>query len=480
MRLGGFTLALCLLLSRAGLAGEWDAAPASLSKVLQSHAVAPGQVGIYVQAVDAAKPLLSINASAPMHPASAIKLVTTWLSLDELGPAWVWPTEVYLQGTVENGTLHGDLILKGYGDPYMVTERLWLLQRQLRLRGIHHINGDLIIDNGFFATSHGDPAGFDGEGLRVYNVLPDAMLVNFQAVRLVITPDPDKAVVRVTADPMPTNLQLENKLRLSQGRCRGLHNGVTLQLVGGAERNRLIVSGDYATACGQYSLTRSVLTGPGYAYGVFRSLWEESGGTLGGRLRVDPHALAELPAETAPFLRVESPPLADVVKSINKFSNNVMARQLFLTLGAEVFGEPASLGKSRRAAQLVLRQRGMPFADLYLDNGAGLSRDTRIAAASLGKLLLAASRSAWMPEYAASLPLAGMDGTLKKRFRHEPATGHMHLKTGRLDDVFATAGYVHASSGRDYVVVLLENFPRADRGPGEAAQSALLRWVYEQ
>jgi D-alanyl-D-alanine carboxypeptidase/D-alanyl-D-alanine-endopeptidase (penicillin-binding protein 4) len=441
--------------------------------------VKPSQAGIYVQPLDSNQPLLSANPAAAFNPASTIKLMTTWLALSELGPDRTWDTEVYLGGKLERGVLQGDLILKGYGDPYLITERLWALQRQLKLRGLRRIDGDLIIDNSYFAVEDTNPGAFDGEELRVYNVLPDALLVNFQAIRLYFSPDPARNSVRVFGDPMPVNLAIENRMRLKPGRCGGFRNGVKLELQGGAERNRLIVSGNYGQDCKLWSMTRSVLTGPSYAYGVFRSLWEESGGVINGTFRVDPNALANFPEDREPFLVVESPPLGDVIRSINKYSNNVMSRHLFLTLGADTFGAPATSAKGRRAAELVLRRQGLELAGLYMENGAGLSRDTRVSAGGLARVLINAGNSPWFAEYVSSMSLAGLDGTLKKRFKTEPATGRMHLKTGRLDGVYATAGYVHAASGRDYVVVILQNYPDADRGPGEEAQAALLRWVYE-
>ncbi len=456
--------------------------PEPVQQVLQGHGVAAQQVGVYVRELNSQAPLVSTNADAAFNPASTIKLLTTWLALSELGPHWTWPTEVYLDGENERGVLRGDLILKGYGDPYFITERLWSLQRQLRLLGLQSIDGDLVIDNGYFADEYGDPGDFDGEDLRAYNVLPDAMLVNFQAIRLYFQPDPPRNRINIMVDPMPANLAVENHLQLKQGKCGGFRNGVTLNLEGGRDRNRLIVSGKYGQECALWSLTRSALTGPTHAYGVFRALWEESGGRLNGGLRVEPGTInTDDPShEREAFLRVESPPLAEVIRYINKFSNNVMSRQVFLTLGAEVLGAPATRDKGRKAATLLLRQQGLEFPELRLDNGSGLSRDTRIAAASLGEILLLAGDSPWLAEYMSSMSLAGMDGTLRKRFTTEPVTGRMHLKTGRLDGVYATAGYVHAASGRDYVVVILQNYKDADRGAGEEMQAALLRWVYEQ
>jgi D-alanyl-D-alanine carboxypeptidase/D-alanyl-D-alanine-endopeptidase (penicillin-binding protein 4) len=449
--------------------------PASVEAAMQRHKVPQSSVSIVVQDVTALKPLLALNATTPRNPASTIKLLTTWLALEHLGPAWVWPTDAYLDGDLVNGTLKGDLVLKGYGDPYFITERLWGFQRELKKRGLNNIEGDLIIDNSFFANEYEDPAAFDGRGLRVYNVNPDALLVNFQAMRFELLPNPATGRVTVLADPMPANLSIVNRLKLRPGRCGGYQNGVGVTVADSPARDTIILSGNYGTNCDLYGLTRSALTAPAFASGVFMSLWKESGGNIVGSWQ-----LGKIAEDAEYFARVESPPLSDVIEYVNKYSNNVMARHLLLTIGADIEGAPASRAKGRRAAQQILSERGMNFPELVVDNGAGLSRQTRIAASSLAQVLMAATKSPWEAEYISSLSLSGLDGTMRKKFRDEELTGQMHLKSGRLQDVFALAGYVHARSGKDFIVVILQNYSQADRGLGEAVQSELIRWIYEQ
>jgi D-alanyl-D-alanine carboxypeptidase/D-alanyl-D-alanine-endopeptidase (penicillin-binding protein 4) len=459
--------------------------PVSVQQVLTARRVPAGTYGIYVQEIGASEPLLSVNAGTGFNPASTAKLLTTWLALEELGPTYSWPTEAYLNGTLERGKLRGDLILKGYGDPYFITERLWQFQQQLRMRGLRAIDGDLVIDNSYFVDEHGDPADFDGQGSRVYNVLPDALLVNFQSVQLNLLPDKTQQTVRVVAEPMPANLAIENRLKAGKSDC-----WASIEAGQSAQSDRLIVTGNYRPNCGEFSVPRAVLTAPTYAYGVFRTLWQDSGGSLTGDLRMQSVAelnnsagtsLASSAAELRqPFLRVMSPPLTDVITYINKFSNNVMARHLFLTLGAETFEPPATLAKARRAATIALRKNGFEFPELYLDNGSGLSRKDRISAHSMAQVLLAAAQRPWAPEFISSLALPGMDGTMRKRFKTEELAGQAHLKTGTLNGVSAAAGYVHARSGRDFVVVIMLNYPGASYGPGQEAQNALIRWVYEK
>ncbi|MGI9292082.1 MAG: D-alanyl-D-alanine carboxypeptidase/D-alanyl-D-alanine endopeptidase [Gammaproteobacteria bacterium] len=449
--------------------------PDEVSRAIRGQRAPLSDISIYVHEVGADGPLLSIGADKARNPASTIKLLTTWVALEQLGPAWTWTTEAYAVGDINDGVLDGDLYLKGYGDPYFITERLWWFQRQLKLRGVNEISGDLVIDNSYFDLEPQDSSEFDGEGLRAYNVAPDALLVNFQAMYMTFRPDTENNRVHLIADPLPANLTFDNRLKLKKGGCGGYQNGIAVDPVDKKTRDRLEIRGKFGRGCNEYSMTRAALTAPTFAYGVFRSIWEESGGVLRGGLRV-----AEVPTEAELVFTTESPPLADVITYVNKFSNNVMARQLFLTLAAERESVPGTLDKARKVTELTLKKHDLEFAELLIANGSGLSRDTRISAEHLGQVLLASANSPWSAEFISSMSLPGLDGTLRKRFTHEAATGRMHMKTGRLSDVYATAGYVHADSGREYVLVVLQNYRRADKGPGEAVQAALLRWVYQQ
>jgi D-alanyl-D-alanine carboxypeptidase/D-alanyl-D-alanine-endopeptidase (penicillin-binding protein 4) len=449
--------------------------PDSVARILAAHKIPVDSLSIFVQEIGKDTPLLAVNSDVPRNPASTIKLLTTYMALEDLGPDYRWKTEAYLGGKLNDGLLDGDLYLKGYGDPYMVVERFWLFLRQMRQRGLLNIAGDLAIDNTYFDVPDTDPGAFDGQAFRTYNVAPDAFLVNFQAINFIFRPDPMANRVEVIAEPKPTNLEIRNQVQLANKSCGGFQLGITVRIADIPAQNQVTFAGRFGSACSDYYLSRSVLQAPSYAYGVFSSLWQEMGAKIQGGVRLE-----QVPEDLDPFLTVESPPLSEVVRSVNKWSNNVMARHIFLTMGAERFGAPATVDKGREAAYMYLAEDGLDFPELRLDNGAGLSRDTRISARSLGRVLLAADDSLYRAEFVSSLPLSGLDGTLRSRFRNEGLTGRMHLKTGRLTDVFAMAGYLRDKSNNQYVVVAIQNYDNAHRGPGEEVQSALLRWVYQQ
>ena len=469
---------LLLALSGTLVAGDdkqTTGLPESVARILAAHKIPEDSLSIFVQEIGQDTPLLSINSDVPRNPASTIKLLTTYMALEDLGPDYRWKTEAYLGGSLNDGLLDGDLYLKGYGDPYMVVERFWLFLRQMQQRGLLNISGDLAIDNSYFDIPKTDPGAFDGQAFRTYNVIPDAFLVNFQAINFIFRPDLIANRVHIIADPNPTNLKIDNRIQLTDKSCGGFQRGIAVHIADAPEQDRVSFTGRFARRCNDYYLSRSVLRGPSYAYGVFNSLWQEMGASLQGGVRIE-----QVPEDLEPFLTVDSPPLSEVIRSVNKWSNNVMARHIFLTMGAERFGPPATVDKGRESAAMYLAEAGLDFPELRLDNGAGLSRDTRISARSLGRVLLAADASLYRAEFVSSLPLSGLDGTLRRRFRNEGLTGRMHLKTGRLTDVFAMAGFLRGKSNNQYAVVAIQNYSDAHRGPGEEVQSALLRWVYQQ
>ncbi|MGH8594945.1 MAG: D-alanyl-D-alanine carboxypeptidase/D-alanyl-D-alanine-endopeptidase, partial [Gammaproteobacteria bacterium] len=206
----------------------------------------------------------------------------------------------------------------------------------------------------------------------------------------------------------------------------------------------------------------------------FKRLWLDLGGALDGRLRV-----ASIPSQARRIYAIESYPLAELIRGINKYSNNVMTGQLLLTLGAERLGVPGSKEKGIAAIKEWLHSEGWEFPHLVLDEGAGLSRKTRIDAKSLGRLLLRAYGSPYMPEFLSSLPIAGIDGSLRNRLSKEPITGRAHLKTGQIDGVASIAGYLKTRRGRTLVAVCLINHPGSHLGGGKQVHDALLRWLHE-
>jgi len=456
-----------------GIVSAQGALPPSVNRVLEGHGISPDGLSILVQEVGSLEPVLVHNPTVPRNPASTIKLLTTWVALDVLGPTYNWPTEIHFLGDWDGQELEGDLAIKGYGDPYLVTEEFWKLLRSLRGIGLENVRGDLVLDGSFFEEVNGDPGDFDSQPFRAYNVLPNALMVNYKTVRFNFLVDERLGAVRISPDPEPSNLEIQNRIRLGEGPCRGYQSGIAFDVLNPVVGRRVVFSGNFPESCGHYALSRSVLQHDTFTFGVFQTLWKQLGGRFSGTVRNQP-----VPENSEPAMVWRSRPLGEVIRSINKFSNNVMTRQLLYSLGAERGGPPGTNEKGVQAIENYLQAQGLQTASLFIDNGAGLSRATRISARLMADVLLVGYQSIYMPEFLASLSLGGLDGTTRGRFNGHPMEGRMHVKTGRLDHVSALAGYIHGNSGRTYVVVVMLNEADVHRGPGGELQDALLRWAF--
>jgi serine-type D-Ala-D-Ala carboxypeptidase/endopeptidase (penicillin-binding protein 4) len=457
-------LALLLLAPLAAYARDL---PPPVRNALARAGVPLDAVGAVVLPLDAASALVAHRADAPMNPASVMKLVTTYAALDLLGPAFTFNTDVLIDGELAGGVLQGDLVIRGGGDPKLTYDRIWQLAHRLRARGLREIRGDIVLDRGLFVVPPHDPARFDKDPRRSYNVGPDALLVNFQSVQYSFIPEGDS--VRVSAEPDLPNLEIASRIKAAKGPCGAWRSDLRHDFVENGLIATVLFSGTFPAECGEKTWSLSLFDGPRYTESVLRWVWSEVGGKLRGEVRA-----AATPASAWLFYRNESEPLANLVRDMNKFSNNVMARQVFLTLSTRD-GAPGEAHASERAVGDWLRAKGIAAPELVLDNGSGLSREARVSAATLGAILKAAWASPLMPELASSFPVFGVDGTLKQR-PGANAIGQAHLKGGTLTGVQSVAGYVVDRRGRRWALAMMVN--HANANAAQPALDALVEWVY--
>ncbi len=407
------------------------ALPAAVETIITNSGIPAAEISLWVAPVDNGRPLVDWQSDLPRSPASSIKAVTTGIGLLLLGENFCWRMDFFTNGRVKNGVLNGDLFIKGYGDPYLVEEKLMDTVIELRERGIDRIAGKVVLDNTYFINRRENPDAFDGHGMEPYNALPNALSINFRTIDVLFTRQGNQVVV--STDPELTYVNIDNSMTMKR------------------------VLGDAGDVF--------------FAY--FKRAWELSGGSLN-----DDWLYGQVPQNAQLLYESCSRPLYEQIAAMNKFSNNIMTRQLFLTLGAELTRPPATLSKARAVVLHRLKKMGIDTKHLYIENGSGLSRTTRITAKQMGQFLLAMQDPRVAAMFEQSLSVAGVDGTLKQRLKNTPLAGNAIGKTGTLNEVKSLVGYLSAQSGRKYAYVILLEGSRAKAG--RPLMDELLQWIYRQ
>jgi D-alanyl-D-alanine carboxypeptidase/D-alanyl-D-alanine-endopeptidase (penicillin-binding protein 4) len=417
-----------------------------------------------------------------------MKLVTTYAAIDLLGPDFTWNTRFYSDGVVSQGVLRGNLYVRGGGDPKLVLERIQAAFMNLQDQGVRVILGDLVLDHSAFELPAMDPSAFDGEALRPYNASPDALLVNFKSVVLTFQPDTAAGVARVTSEPPMAGLAIDAPVPLSRTGCGDWRGSLQ---AGFNDANTIRFEGRYPGSCGERVWPVAYQDPASYAARSLEGLWRATGGAITGEVR------AGLTPPGARLLHeARSLPLSDIITDVNQWSNNVMAQQVFLTLGrlspTRVLTEstladrlaPVRTARFERSREVVAswwkRTFGLRYTAPVMDNGAGLSRIERITPEALVGLLRHAAVHPKGEQFVQSLSIAGVNGTTARMARgaNSAARGNAWLKTGTLRDVTGIAGYVNAANGSRYAVVGFINHPNAPAA--RPALEALVEWTAGQ
>ncbi|WP_024303923.1 D-alanyl-D-alanine carboxypeptidase/D-alanyl-D-alanine-endopeptidase [Pseudogulbenkiania sp. MAI-1] len=418
------------------------------ARALELHGIRPDEIAVWAAPVEGDSVLEAYRAEQAVNPASTMKLLTGWSALTRLTPDYRWRTELVSNAPLAHGVLQGDLYWIGAGDPRFANRDLQGMLRTLRARGIERIAGRLLLDKRAFSRI-GSASDFGGDAARVFMVDPDTHLTGLKVAWLRFFNDGNGA--RVTLDPPLAGVRLNAVLSDGgEGLCDDVRRLVSIQV----EPERISVSGALPRSCDGAQSYVNVLDHDQYAAQAFAALWRELGGSgpLGsGR--------GTAPADARVLASHDSEPLPVALADINKYSNNTMARALYLTLGRVAGGCGDTVADAERAVRQTLADAGIAAAPLVLENGAGLSRRERVSARLLGEVLQNAARGPYAGEFLASLPLAAADGTLKKRFAQ--LGPRLRLKTGTLDGVRSLAGYWQAADGRRLAIVAIVNSPRA-------------------
>ncbi len=421
-----------------------------------------------MQEASSQKVIVSHNIEKAMNPASVMKLLTSFVALKKLGHSFTWKTDFLTDSAIdEEGTLRGNFFIRGGGDPFLTHAILENVMLSLKRQGLKNIQGNIVLDRSAFDLPLTHAGDFDGETLRPYNTPPNALLLDFQTIALEFSTQ--NGVLNVSPLTPLKNFHLDFKnVILSKGACtKAWDNFLTFKV----ENTTLHISGKMP-ACPKeifYLMPFDDLT---HADLLLRGILNEVGIFFNGKIRD-----GNTPEGTELLLRHTSDTLGNALKSVNKYSNNVMARQLFLSLSLNG-NAPATLSKSRAVAKQVLMDENLYFPELVVENGAGLSRLARISARHLNQLLLQIWEDPLMPELLSTLPVMGMDGTLKRNFKHSKLKGRAHFKTGTLNDAKAFAGFLHGKKGKRYAISILIHDKKAPTA--QSAVEAFFNWLGEQ
>jgi len=456
--------------------------PPAVAQALQQNGIGQDEIGVLVLRGDAA--VLEHRAGLPMQPASTMKLVTTLVGLERLGPAFRGRTELRTTGQVEDGVLRGSLYLKGGADADLSGEHIADMLRALRYDGIERIEGDLVLDRGLFQPARTDVGlpPFDESPEAYYNVIPDALLVNKNMLQLDMRATASTLQLRM--HPELERVSVTSEMTLVDADCAKWEAGWKLpeaqrQADG---RIKVVLRGTFPKNCNR-SYGVNVLDRDDYIGRLVRQAWSDQGGVLSGRT-----ITGTTPPEARLLAAHVSRQLPELVRDTNKPSDNALARTLFLSLGSlqadPVAGslalppaEESTFARADAAVRGWLREKHIDDTGFVIDNGSGLSRIERISAQQMARLLQAGLHSPWAPELQSSIPIGAVDGTMRRRLQDSPAAGRARLKTGSLRNVTALAGYVPDANGIPCVFVAMINSEQSGNGRGRAVLDMLVDWV---
>jgi D-alanyl-D-alanine carboxypeptidase/D-alanyl-D-alanine-endopeptidase (penicillin-binding protein 4) len=449
-------LALAAALSIAAPAAAAEAAPPAalrpvLDEILARRGLDGARVGVCVVSLETGATLYQHDADVLLNPASNVKLFTSAAALSRLGPEHRFETEVSVDAASAGGGAVRALYLRGKGDPTLVTERLFALAADLAHLGVRRV-GDLVLDDGWFDAERIGP-GFDQEGGdQAYLAPTGALSLNFNTVAVHVAPgERAGAPGRVELEPDSAFFEVVNHATTTGPRTARRLVVSSVALPGG--RQRILVEGRLPLGSRPTAVWRKIDDPPRYLGETLRRLLEARGVRVTGRVRT-----GAVPPDARLLHVAESEPLGEIVRRLNKTSNNFVAEQLVKALGAAAAGPPGSWGSGIAAVEAFLAEAGLPRGAYVMKNGSGLNDANRFSARQTVQLLAAMwRRFPVAAEYLSSLPVAGRDGTIRWRMEGTEAAGHVRAKTGTLEGVTALSGYAETATRERLAFAVIVN-----------------------
>ena len=444
------------------------ALPAGLSTIVNKSGIPKKDISIYIKEAGKSKRVVAaLHAGVTRTPASVMKVFSIYATVLKLGFNYRWPTEFYSKGSIKSAVLNGDLIVKGYGDPTLSSRHLASIVSKIKAKGIKKITGNIVIDRSYFAVGNKNNSGFDKHTYSPYNAMPDAMMFNERISTICVAPNKNSVRKKVPDGSyvIKNNLQRVNKP------CKGRYSWPGMRIDNSTNTPTVVLRGKISNKCGNRNICQ-VITKPYKSfYYALRAALKKAGVSVGGGMRLN-----KVPKGAKKLFTHYSSTLEKIVSKTAKKSNNLYARHLLLYLGAKMYGAPATLSKGRQAVEYVLKSRGaLPKGTVSIDNGCGLSRTAKLDAILLAEVLDDGYTRYGM-RWLKTLSIAGVDGTIKRRFRGTIVRNRAWMKTGTLKRVKNISGYVKSKNGRLYTVVILVN-SKAGNWKASQLQNNIMKWL---
>ena len=444
------------------------ALPSGIESIVKKSGIPRSDISIYIKEAGKSKRVVaSLNATKTRVPASVIKVLTTYSALLKLGFDYRWPTSFYTTGKMKNGVLKGDLLVKGFGDPSLSTKDLKSIVANIRAKGIRKVTGNIVVDKSYFDVGTKNNSGFDKHTYSPYNAMPDAMMFNERISTICVTPNKN----RVSKKVVDGSYIIKNNLQRVNKPCKGRYSWPAFRIDNSTSTTQVLLQGKISKKCGTRNICK-VITKPYKSfYYALKDELNKAGIRVAGGMRIN-----KIPSSAKPLFTHYSRSLEKIVSRTAKKSNNLYARHLLLYLGAKMYGAPATLKKGREAVEYILKSRGaLSKGVLSIDNGCGLSRTAKIDAKLLGTVLddgYTRYGTRWMK----TLSIAGVDGTIRRRFKGTSVRNRAWMKTGTLKRVKNISGYVKSKNGRLYTVVILVN-SKAGNWRASQLQNNIMKWM---
>jgi serine-type D-Ala-D-Ala carboxypeptidase/endopeptidase (penicillin-binding protein 4) len=440
-----------------------------ITKILSNSCLRKNNFGIKIYSLDRGESLFELRAKELFVPASNLKILTTAIALETLGPNYRFPTRLYTDGRLKNKVLEGNLYIKGFGDPKFVTEQMWLLVNEMKNLPLEKITGKIIGDDSYFDNQNRVKTWIKNPGAQAYEAPLGALSFNFNTVQAYVAPGL-KAGSRpqIVIEPDTEYIRLDNQAKTLK---RGQRNRLIVNRLDRKEFDEIVVSGGIRLNQPRAQYFLNITDPTQYTLSTLKKYIEYVGIKFHGTLEK-----GMVPDTAKELLTHESESLTLALQGLNKFSNNFIAEQIIKTIGAEKYDSPGTTRKGLKALEEYLLELGYAPDQYNILDGSGLSRQNRLSPQLIIDVLRNVKNDLGVyPEFVSALGVMGVDGNVKNRMRGVKSSHRARVKTGTLNFVSALSGYFQSQDEETFAFSILMNDLKCSNGRVKRIQDQIVR-----